>query len=96
VDNFLKCLQNGIQADAVFQGRVGILTKTVEQFGFIILVKGIHDLVGKAHEAVDPVDRGPQWFVEYPNAHTEAGAVTFGDEPRTLAANVLIEAKHIG
>ena len=55
----LKGVQDGVEADALVDGAVGVRLEPVEEFALVEVVKGVHDFIGKTNKTVDGIDGFP-------------------------------------
>src|SRR5690606_36458862 len=53
MDRRLKCVENRIQTDPLFKSGVSVLTKPLQQFWFIVLMKTVYNLISEADKAIN-------------------------------------------
>ena len=62
VYSFLEAVKNRVKTYLLANGTIRIFFETREQRGFVVIVKGINNLIGKAHKSVDRIDRIAKLF----------------------------------
>src|SRR5690606_25662863 len=78
IDRMLKAVDDGVEADAPFNGLPGVGPKFLQQGGPVVLQKSIYNFIGVAHKTVDAVNMVAVLLVEQPYAQRKGGAVKTG------------------
>ena len=71
VHHQLETVQDRVNADLSFYREPGFFFKFFQQGCFVVAMKGIHDLIGKAHKSVQVVHGNPQIPVQQPDGAVE-------------------------
>lgn len=51
----LKAIEDGVEADAPFDGFIGFLLELLQQLMLVKIMEGVHDFIGKANKAIQVV-----------------------------------------
>lgn len=77
-DGILEGIQYRVEANALVDGAVCLLTKMPEECRLVVKVKTVHNLVGESYKTVDGVDWIPKGPVEAPDSNRKGSAVRSG------------------
>jgi hypothetical protein len=68
VEDLLESVQNGVEADAFFQGPIGFFLEPLKQGSLVCMVESVYDFISKSDVTVDGINRLPQRLAQEPNA----------------------------
>ena len=91
VHHTLEAVQDGIQADTLRNGPVGVLPETLQQVVLVEAMEGVHDLVRETHKAIDGMDRAVEPFIQRTDTQRERGAVAVGGVSAGLQAHLVVK-----
>ena len=68
MEDLLECVQNGVEADAFFQGSIGFFFEPIKQCSLVCMVESVNDFISESDITVDGINRLPQRLAQEPNA----------------------------
>jgi hypothetical protein len=68
LEDLLECVQNGVEADAFFQGSIGFFLEPLKQGSFVCMVESVYDFISETDVTVDGINWLPQRLAQEPNA----------------------------
>src|SRR5882724_7183736 len=94
-NRFLKTIENRVQAYASMDSLIGFIFVLLQQVFFIILVKSIHDLVGKTYKAINIIDRRLEIFMQKADSGGKRCTVSFCNYLAAFMAYFMKQLDHV-
>jgi len=64
INHILKSMQHRVQANFLINSFKGLLLKIVDELGFVMVMKGINNLIGIPYKTINTINRIPELLVK--------------------------------